>query len=304
MVIIHIFAELKPQKYIMLHPLAGVCIISAITSSDNVVKNIKNLAPTYDIYRRPKHHTGRNGVLLKVLINGKEHALKCYKQPFERGEALCDYIKTHPSDRLPSPTFYPQELLVPTIKDVEWADVCTYSWVDGYSLDMEIKRCVYNRDIDALIRLAEEFKALSLDILNSPWRHGDLKTENVMVTPEGKMQLVDIDALWAPTIPPCKEIGTPNFTHPMRGTNRDEHIDDYPIALILANLHFLTLSDSPDIIIKGLHFTASEALDKQPPYQQAVEVLAHNKALSELCRALADPTTYKIPNLKEILNNV
>lgn len=288
----------------MLHPIIGVSIISSITSSGKVVKHIKDWVPKYNAQGRPKHYAGRNGILFEVLIDGKQHALKCYTSPSEYGEVLCDYIKAHPSDRLPSPTFYAQELFVPTIEGVEWVDVCLYPWVEGRTLDFEIKRCVYNHDTTSLLHLAEEFKALSLDILSSPWRHGDIKPENIIVTPEGRMQLIDFDALWAPSLPPCTEIGTPNFTHPLRGTNRNEHIDDYTIALLLVNLHAFIHIPFPEVISKGLLFTASEALSGHPLYQQAVETLAHNEALGELCRALADQTTYKIPNLKEILKNV
>ena len=288
----------------MLHPITGVSIISSITSSGKVMKNIEGLAPKYDIYGRPKHYAGRNGILFEVFIDGKPHALKCYTQPFVNGEALCAYIKAHPSNRLPMPTFYPQELLAPTITDFEWVDVCLYPWLEGTSLDFEIKRGAHNHDTATLLRLSKEFAALSLDILNSPWRHGDIKPENIIVTPEGKMQLVDIDALWAPSLPPCTEVGTHDFVHPLRGANRDEHIDDYSIALILTNLHSLALTHYPETVIKGLQFTASEALRGEPSFQQAVEAVAHNPALGELCRALADTTTYKIDNLKEILNNV
>lgn len=288
----------------MLHPITGVSIISSITSSGKVMKNIEGLAPKYDIYGRPKHYAGRNGILFEVFIDGKLHALKCYTQPFVNGEALCAYIKAHPSNRLPMPTFYPQELLAPTITDFEWVDVCLYPWLEGTSLDFEIKRGAHNHDTATLLRLSKEFAALSLDILNSPWRHGDIKPENIIITPEGKMQLVDIDALWAPSLPPCTEVGTHDFVHPLRGANRDEHIDDYSIALLVVNIHALLHIPFPEVISKGLLFTASEALNGHPLYQQAVDVLGYNTALVELCHALADPTTYKIPNLKEILNNV
>ena len=284
----------------MSYPIIGVSIISSITSSGKVVKHIKDFVPKYNVQRRPKHYAGRNG----IFIDDKQHALKCYTQPFKNGEALCAYIKAHPSERLPLFTYYPQELLVPTFKGFEWIDVGLYPWTEGSTLDFEIKRCVHNHNTATLLRLAEEFKALSLDILNSPWRHGDLKPENIIVTPEGRMRLVDIDALWAPTLPPCNEVGTPNFIHPLRGANRDEHIDDYSIALLVVNIHALLHIPFPEVISKGLLFTASEALDGHPLYQQAVDVLGYNTALVELCHALADPTTYKIPNLKEILNNV
>ncbi len=288
----------------MLYPIIGVSVISSITSSGKVVKHIKDFVPKYNIQRRPKHYAGRNGILFEVLIDDKQHALKCYTQPFKNGEALCAYIKAHPSERLPLFTYYPQELLVPTFKGFEWIDVGLYPWTEGSTLDFEIKRCVHNHNTATLLRLAEEFKALSLDILNSPWRHGDLKPENIIVTPEGRMRLVDIDALWAPTLPPCNEVGTPNFIHPLRGANRDEYIDDYSIALLVVNIHALLHIPFPEVISKGLLFTASEALDGHPLYQQAVDVLGYNTALVELCHALADPTTYKIPNLKEIISNV
>lgn len=286
------------------HPYSNLSIISAITSPCKATKRIDNLVVQYHYNGRLKYCTGRNGILLDVLIDGKRYALKCYNKPFERGEVLCDYIGSQASNRLPSPTFYRQELAVPTQKGVDWIDVSLYPWVEGRSLDFEIKRNAYNGNSAEMQALVQEFKALALDILNSPWRHGDLKPENIIVTPEGRLAMIDYDALWAPSLPSTTELGTPNFTHPLRGDNRDENIDDYAIALLLVNLHALSLLPATNITSKGMLFTAEEALGGSTPFRQAAELVAPNKVLSQLCTALTNTTTYKIPNLKELLINV
>lgn len=288
----------------MLHPILGVSIISSITSSGKVVKKLNDLVPKYSSQGQPKYYAGRNGLLFEVDIDGKQHALKCYTQPMKRGEALCDYISQLATDRLPTPTFYPQELLVPTLTGIEALDVCIHPWIEGNTLDFEIKRCVYNNNREALLRLAEEFRLLALDILNSTWRHGDIKPENIIVRPNGRLCLVDVDALWAPSLPQCDEVGTPTFTHPLRGTNRDEHIDDYSIALVLTNIHALIHAPTLEVLKKGLLFTAEEALGRHPSFLDTTSALASNNALAELCRALSDSDSYKITNLKNLLNNV
>ena len=288
----------------MLHPILGVSIISSITSSGKVVKNIKGFVPKYNSQGQPKYYAGRNGFLFEVDIDGKQHALKCYTQPQKRGEAICTYIAQLATDRLPTPTFYDQELLIPTLTGVESIDVCTYPWIEGNTLDFEIKRSVYNDNRESLLRLAEEFRLLALDILNSPWRHGDIKPENIIVRPNGKLCLVDVDALWAPSLPPCAEVGTPTFIHPFRGTNRDEHIDDYTIALVLANLHALVHNPAPEVIKKGLLFTAEEALGGHPLFLEAASAVAPNSALAALYEALSNKDSYKIPNLIKLLSDV
>lgn len=206
------------------------------------------------------------------------------------------------SDRLPRPIFYPQELAVPVQGGVEWADVSLYSWVEGRTLDFEIRRHAHNGNAEMLDRLAAEFASLALDILNSPWRHGDLKPENIIVGPDGRMVLVDLDALWAESLPVGEEVGTPGFVHPLRGTAHDSHIDDYPIALIATNLCALALHPDLPLASNGLLFTPTEAIEGGEVFGRVARLLASEvPAMEPLCAALASPHSYRVENLKNML---
>lgn len=290
----------------MLKHISGISIIGAINSeSSRNTKNLGRIRPVRTPEGQPKFCAGRKGLLLDVVIDNNHCALKCYSEPAKRTAEVCEYVCNIGSDRLPRPTFYPQELAVPVQGGVEWADVSLYPWVEGRTLDFEIRRHAHNGNAEMLGRLAAEFASLALDILNSPWRHGDLKPENIIVGPDGRMVLVDLDALWAESLPVGEEVGTPEFVHPLRGAAYDSHIDDYPIALIATNLCALALH--PDLPLQplasnGLLFTPTEAIEGGEVFGRVAHLLASEVPTVEpLCAALADPHSHCIANLKDML---
>ncbi|UKI39907.1 MAG: hypothetical protein L6V35_04035 [Alistipes putredinis] len=82
-------------------------------------------------------------------------------------------------------------------------------------------------------------------LLKEEWAHGDLKPDNIIITPSGHGRLIDYDAAYVPDsgFDSTPEIGTPAYQHPLRDTGMyDKHIDDYPSALLSANLHLIALA--------------------------------------------------------------
>ena len=68
---------------------------------------------------------------------------------------------------------------------------------------------------------------------------GDLKSDNIIVRPDGSLALVDYDGMFVPSMKGRKSPtkGTKNFSHPLRTVDDfDETIDDFSLASIALSL--------------------------------------------------------------------
>ncbi|MDD6123982.1 MAG: leucine-rich repeat protein, partial [Bacteroidales bacterium] len=77
--------------------------------------------------------------------------------------------------------------------------------------------------------------------------HGDLKPDNILVRENGELALVDYDGMFVPSMEgqKARELGSPDFRHPLRDENQfDSHIDDFAIASIALSLKAIALDPS------------------------------------------------------------
>ena len=121
--------------------------------------------------------------------------------------------------------------------------VVLMDWVEGETLDRYIQS--HLADPNALRLLAFQFSRLASWLLSQPFAHGDLKPDNILVRSDGTLTLVDYDGMYVPTMQgrSARELGSPDFRHPLRTAERfNEHIDDFPLAVILLSLKALSLS--------------------------------------------------------------
>ena len=123
--------------------------------------------------------------------------------------------------------------------------VVLMDWVEGETLDRYIQS--HLADPNALRLLAFQFSRLASWLLSQPFAHGDLKPDNILVRSDGTLTLVDYDGMYVPAMEgtAARELGSPDFRHPLRTAERfNEHIDDFPLAVILLSLKALSLSPS------------------------------------------------------------
>ena len=123
--------------------------------------------------------------------------------------------------------------------------VVLMDWVEGETLDRYIQS--HLADPNALRLLAFQFSRLASWLLSQPFAHGDLKPDNILVRSDGTLTLVDYDGMFVPAMEgtAARELGSPDFRHPLRTAERfNEHIDDFPLAVILLSLKALSLSPS------------------------------------------------------------
>lgn len=214
--------------------------IDTINDSRGLTRSLGTLDVCRDSDGRPFFIAGNSSVVFKIRHEGRTKMLKCYtrRKPNLR--------------RIYGPRCLHDELYVYRADGRGmWTDVVLDDWLEGCTLRRAVAGCA--GDGRALGMLAREFDRFALWLLRQEWAHGDLKPDNIIVDAEGRMHLIDFDAVFLPEFAGERsdETGTAAFQHPARTAELfDKSIDDYPAALISSALHALsadpTLADRFD----------------------------------------------------------
>jgi hypothetical protein len=180
--------------------------------------------------------------------------------------------------------------------------------VDGESLHTFVERHLHNPQV--LLNLATEWRALLSRLHAFRLAHGDLQHDNVRVTPQGQLRLIDYDGMF---VPPLRgELGTEggheNFQHPLR-TIHDyyEDLDNFSALVIYTSL--LALVALPDLWQQ--HHTGENLIfsdtDYKTPEQSVLlqqmkqstnsEVQKLAVQVEQCCRG----TLAQVPKLEEVI---
>ena len=241
-----------------------------------------------DVYGKIKFRAGNSSAVFRLSDGRRNFMLKCYIRPKPRLRTIYDYVERNGSPLLPRQKIRPDEIYVYSDSgEAGWYDVVIGDWVEGNTLDRELLRALTEVNRELLSELSEKFDRLCSALLREEWAHGDLKPENIVVTPDGNMTLIDCDALFIPALAGenAEEIGTPGYQHPARGIHHyDKHIDDYPMALLSVGLKLLSLDPSffdPQRDPGSLPFAPEELLtDKPPAWDAACRTFAEAGAIT------------------------
>ena len=218
--------------------------IEAIKSAEDNFKELTNLQIVLGEDEQPVMTSGNFAVVFKMKDEetGKLYALKCFTKEQEgRAEAyhlIAEELKDVDSPYLVSLRFLEKELFVDTNQTDETEfPVLLMDWVEGKTLDKYLQENL--DDKYALEMLAYRISQLAQWLIPQPFAHGDLKPDNILVHEDGTLVLVDYDGMYVPAMKgqKARELGSPDFRHPLRTENDfDEHIDDFPLASILLSL--------------------------------------------------------------------
>ena len=235
----------------MKYPLISEYIDSILCSDENF-DSLNYLRPVLDQSGNPVISSGNFAVVFKMRSekDGRYYALKCFlKDQAGRGDAyrmISDELEYVSSPYLAHVAYYESELFVDAngSDDTEFP-VLLMDWVDGMPLNAYVRE--HRDDKFALHELAYRFSKLSMWLLTQPFAHGDLKPDNILVTPSGSLVLVDYDGMYVPKMQGSlsRELGSPDYRHPNRTSEEfNEHIDDFSLSVLALSLKAISLDPS------------------------------------------------------------
>ena len=272
----------------MQYPLISEYVNAIIDSGDNLDK-LSNLKPVMDSYGEPVHSSGAFAVVFKMVdnISGRNYALKCFTtdQPgrlaaYAKISAEIENIK---SKYLISVKYYDKELFVSSAcTDETEFPVLLMDWVDGVTMESYIPG--HFQSASDMSWLTYRFCELAAWLHEQNFAHGDMKTDNIMVKPDGSLVLIDYDSMYVPAMHGEKSptLGSRDYSHPLRKTEDfNEGIDDFTITAMALSLKAISLD--PQVYTEygtadGMILTMTDYLD-----------LGKSKKMTALCKYLSDP---------------
>lgn len=196
------------------------------------------------LYRFPSNRA----VILRGNLEGKEYGVKIFTAQNDSTISRYKLLSELNLSFIPKYRFLEDELSIKSFySDAPIKSLLLYDWIEGHTLDEEIAQLCSIGNRKSLIDLRFKVLELFIKLVSTDIIHGDIKFENILVTKDKELLIIDWDAFYHPdlTDSPTDEIGTQHFAHPFRG--RDDYgkrLDDYPMALIIMTLTFLTAEPS------------------------------------------------------------
>ena len=235
----------------MNYPLISEYLESIKHSEDNF-NVLSTLRPVYDEAGEIVMSSGNFAVVFKMKdeSSGKLYAVKCFLREQEGRDTayqqITDELEYVSSNYLCSIKYFQKELFVDSTvsSDTEFP-VLLMDWAEGVTLDKYVHQHI--SDKYALQLITYQFCKMAAWLMSRPFAHGDLKPDNILVTEDGALVLVDYDGMFVPAMQgqKARELGSPDYRHPLRTEDCfNEHIDDFPLALIGMSLKAIALDTS------------------------------------------------------------
>ena len=235
----------------MNYPLISEYIESIKNSEDNF-NVLSTLRPVYDEAGEIVMSSGNFAVVFKMKdeSSGKLYAVKCFLREQEGRDIayqqITDELEYASSNYLCSIKYFQKELFVDSTVSLDTEfPVLLMDWVEGVTLDKYVHQHI--SDKYALQLITYQFCKMAAWLMSQPFAHGDLKPDNILVTEDGALVLVDYDGMYVPAMQgqKARELGSPDYRHPLRTEDCfNEHIDDFPLALIGMSLKAIALDSS------------------------------------------------------------
>ena len=234
----------------MQYPLISEYVKAIQDAGDNLDK-LSYLTPVLDDHGEPYRSSGAFAVVFKMLdkSTGKCYALKCFTEEQEgRAEAyrqIADELEFVDSSYITSVKYFDKEIFVDSSCEEDEFPVLLMDWIDGETMETYISENY--QDNYAMAMLCYSFCKMAAWLRSQPFAHGDIKPDNIMVRPDGRLTLVDYDGMFVPAMKGQKSptVGAKDFSHPLRTVDDfDETIDDFALSSIALSLKAISLESS------------------------------------------------------------
>jgi eukaryotic-like serine/threonine-protein kinase len=223
---------------------------NALRNSSGRFATLK-LDPIVDENDQAVFLAGNFAVVFKVRSGeeGEVFALKCFIRDLPdlelRHSVISQYISKADSRYLVELGFLPNELYTTsTIAGNRDYPVVVMPWVEGNSLGNVIKRLCDKGHTKGLTAMTRAWANLCLNMLSKGVAHGDLKHDNVLVTPEGQFRLIDYDSMYTPKMKGLDSIllGGASYQHPARSIHHfDASLDHFSMLVTVLSLRALSI---------------------------------------------------------------
>lgn len=198
-----------------------------------------------DDFQLPLVRSGQYATVFKLVGQRSSFAVRCFLHNFEdrkeRYRAISDFIVR---DDLECTVGF--ELVDKGIRiGSDWYPILKMEYVDGSSLGSYVRQNKGNPD--KLRELVLQFEEMMLALKSNGIAHGDLQHDNIVITPQGRLRLIDYDGMYVPALAGrhSNELGHRNYQHPSRNeTHFGPNLDNYSAWIIRGALS--TLAREPD----------------------------------------------------------
>ena len=161
--------------------------------------NTKKIKVITDENDQPIKRSGNNSVVFKVSMDEKIYALKCYTKEINNQTHYLSVVQKYVDD-FNSSWFIPFELYESEVYVINSENsfhgtycVLLMPWIEGETLYSYVQKNCKEKNTDALKEIFTEFQQMASWLLQQSFVHGDLNAENIMITPNEKMVMVDHD---------------------------------------------------------------------------------------------------------------
>ena len=265
--------------------------VKAIQDAGNNLDKLAHLTPVLDDHGEPYHISGAFAVVFKMQdkSTGKYYALKCFTKEQEgRTDAYRQIAEELDMVEYPYIIFVKyieKEICVDCQCEEDKFPVLLMDWVDGDTMEAYIAANYHNQS--SMSMLCYRFGKMAAWLRTQSFAHGDLKSDNIIVRPDGSLALVDYDGMFVPSMKGRKSPtkGTKNFSHPLRTVDDfDETIDDFSLASIALSLKAISLNSTLlDLYGNSGRLLFSEEDYRNPSKSKVISALQELMCNKDLC---------------------
>ena len=265
--------------------------VKAIQDAGNNLDKLAHLTPVLDAHGEPYHISGAFAVVFKMQdkSTGKYYALKCFTEEQEgRADAYRQIAEELDMVEYPYIIFVKyieKEVCVDCQCEEDKFPVLLMDWVDGDTLEAYIAANYHNQSSMSI--LCYRFGKMAAWLRTQSFAHGDLKSDNIIVRPDGSLALVDYDGMFVPSMKGRKSPtkGTKNFSHSLRTVDDfDETIDDFSLASIALSLKAISLNSTLlDLYGNSGRLLFSEEDYRNPSKSKVISTLQELMCNKDLC---------------------